>query len=133
LQGVLALGFGGILAAQSFPVPTWAGSFTYSKQWNYTMIGQNPSNGGTTTVPVYLIPVAVNFGGTVLGPSPAIVSNVLASPIFCQPSGPNQCTIDFQSGGHDFGITQYMDAYQRANFWSDDSSNNYHLYWARPL
>ena len=131
---VLASGFGGSLSAQSgpAPVPTWSDSFNYNGQWDYTMIGADPSNGGTTTVPVYLVPVSINIGGTVYGPSTTIVASVLASPLLCQPSGSNQCTIPFYSGGNDFGVTQYLDAFQRANVWAYDSSNNYHLLLGAP-
>jgi hypothetical protein len=96
------------------------------------MVGTNPAGGGSTTVPVYLIPVKVTIGSVVYDPA-VVLNSVLASPIFCTPpQGPNPCTIDFTSGGQDFGVTQYLDAYQRANFWIDDSGNNYHLLLGAP-
>lgn len=34
---------------------------------------------------------------------------------------------DFNFGGTDVGTTQYVDAFQRANFWSQIDRNNYHV------
>jgi hypothetical protein len=42
--------------------------------------------------------------------------------------------VDFNQGGTDVGKTQYGDAYQRANFWSDVMTNtNYHLLFAKAV
>ncbi len=127
----LAIAIFPVLQAYALPqagtLPTWNGSFSYQgTQYSYTMVGTSPTGGGSTAVPVYLIPVKITIGSAVYDPS-AVLDSVLASPIFCTASGSNQCAIDFMSGGHDFGVTQYLDAYQRANFWIDDSNNNYHL------
>ena len=119
--------------AQSLPLPTWTGSFTYQgTQYTYTMVGTDPAGGGTMTIPVYLVPLKITIGSVVYDPA-TVLSSVLSSPIFCTPSGSNQCTIAFTSGGQDFGVTQYLDAYQRANFWVNDSSNNYHLLLGTPV
>ena len=46
------------------------------------------------------------------------VNVMLQSPIFKND--------DFNLGGTDVGTTQYIDAFQRANFWSLIDRNNYH-------
>ena len=45
-----------------------------------------------------------------------VTQNTLASPLF-------NAGIDFVQGGVDLGNTQYIDAYQRGNFWSGVSTN----------
>jgi len=70
---------------QSGTLPTWSGSFIYQgTQYTYTMVGTNPAGGGSTTVPVYLIPVKVTIGSVVYDPA-VVLNSVLASPIFCTP------------------------------------------------
>jgi hypothetical protein len=105
-------------------------------QWNYTMVGTPPADGCSPTcqpIPVWVIPVSIQIsGGSTYNVPSAVLNSVLASPILCTSSGSNQCTIDFTAGGHDFGVTQYLDAYQRANFWIDDSNNNYHILLGAP-
>src|SRR5260370_32616493 len=57
----------------------------------------------------------------VLPNSRSVTQNVAVSPIF-------NAGIDFVQGGTDLGNTQYVDAYQRGNFWSYVSTNtNYHV------
>lgn len=106
-------------------IPLWNGSFTYSSQtYQYTMVGADPATSNTTTtIPVDIIPIEIKF--KTLGhkykfdPKP-IVKTVLNSPIF-------QSGIDFVQGGTDLGTTQYIDAFQRGNFWSSVQTNtNYH-------
>jgi hypothetical protein len=106
---------------------TWSGSFTYqSHQYNYIMVGNNPANGSSSIIQTYLIPVKIvlstgqsfdPFSGGPFSP----VAMTLRSPIFDN-------TTDYVQGGVDIGSTQYVDAYQRANFWSLVQSNlNYHV------
>jgi hypothetical protein len=54
------------------------------------------------------------------------VQNSLDSPLF-------NAGIDFKQGGTDLGNTQYIDAYQRGNFWSSVSANSsYHVLLGTP-
>jgi hypothetical protein len=55
-----------------------------------------------------------------------VVQNTIASPLFV--SG-----IDFVQGGTDLGTTQYVDAFQRGNYWSSVSTNSsYHVLLGTP-
>ena len=114
-----------ILPLQQLPmdavsVPTWSGSFTTDgTSYPFTMVGTDPAAGSVTThVPVELIPVSLEFqgNGCVLQDSRAI-ADIEASPLFT--AAANIRT----------GVTQYLDAVQRANFWSTVStvSPDYHL------
>jgi len=43
-------------------------------------------------------------------------------------------SIDWVQGGTDLGKTQYIDAYDRANFWGSIQTNsNYHLLFSKPI
>lgn len=120
-------------------IPSWNGSFAYKKQtYHYTMVGTNPAkSGATTTIPVYIIPIKMVFGKTngAMAFDPVtkklhghtIVENVINSPIF-------DGSLDFNQGGTDLGTTQYLDAYQRGNFWSSVSTLHptYHVLLGTP-
>jgi hypothetical protein len=99
----------------------------------YTMIGTNPaSTNVTTTVPVYIIPVKLKYGKTngnmifdpklhKLSNGKTVINNIIASPLFAS-------DVDFTQGGTDLGTTQYIDAFQRGNFWSTVAKNSaYHV------
>ncbi len=118
----------------------WNGSFTdlTHKVINYTMVGTNPSTTNTaTTVQVMLVPIKMVYGsrngnmtfdpGThVLSNGRTVVQNTLDSPLFV-------AGIDFVQGGTDLGTTQYIDAFQRGNFWSSVSTNtSYHVLLGTP-
>jgi len=118
---------------------TWAGTFVYQGATNhFTMVGTDPSSTNTTTtVPVFIIPVRLGYKGsngtkTIFDPSThilpngkTVVQNVLDSPIFNN--------LDYVQGGTDVGNTQYIDAYQRGNFWTNVMTNtNYHVLLGTP-
>lgn len=110
------------------PLTTWNGSFVYnSHTYNYNMVGTAPSAGTSTTIPTYLIPVKLSYvtsAGTVsfspahkLTNGQTVMQNTVASPIF-------QSGLDFVQGGTDLGTTQYIDAFQRGNFWGTISTHS---------
>ena len=44
------------------PLTTWNGSFVFQGvTYNYNMVGAAPSTGKSTTIPVFIIPVVLNF------------------------------------------------------------------------
>jgi hypothetical protein len=115
-------------------LPTWNGSFTYGgSTYTYAMVGANPATSNTTTtIPVDIIPVKVVIGGTTYNPAhvlsngQTVTQNTISSPIY-------QSGIDFKSGGQDMGTTQYVDAFQRGNFWSHVQTNTgYHTMLGTP-
>ena len=126
--------------AASFP--TWryqvsspVNGLTYSGY----MVGTSPFNRGarTTTVQAILVPFVISFNNTTTGftatfdPSSApdvgctagqtAMSLVESSPLF-----QNQ---NWTLNGIDVGTTQYIDAYQRANFWQyvQNTGDAYHV------
>jgi hypothetical protein len=124
------------------PVPqvslqTWNGSFNYQgTNYTYNMVGTTPSSNASTTVQVYIIPLKVvitrrrtqtTFDPShVLSNGKTVTNNTVASPIF------NSSTTYIQ-GGVNVGTTQYIDAFQRANFWGTVKNNpNYHLLLGGP-
>ena len=118
----------------------WNGTFTdlTKKKITFTMVGSDPtSTNVTSTIPVYIIPVRLKYPksngnhifdpkNTVLGNGKTVINNIIASPIF----NPG---LDFTQGGTDLGTTQYIDAFQRGNFWSTVATNsNYHVLLGTP-
>ena len=44
------------------PLTTWNGSFVYQGMtYKYNMVGEAPSTGKSTTIPVFIIPVVLTF------------------------------------------------------------------------
>jgi hypothetical protein len=112
---------------------SWNGSFTYNgTNYNYNMVGTAPSTNTSTTITTYIIPVKIvitNRNGTkttfdpshVLSNGNTVTTNTTTSPIF-------DSTTTYVQGGVNVGTTQYVDAYQRANFWGTVSTHtNYHV------
>jgi hypothetical protein len=104
------------------------------------MVGTDPSATNTaTTVQAFIIPVKIVIssrggGQQVFDPMSipsntgglTAVANTVQSPIF-------DSTTTYVQGGTNVGTTQYIDAYQRANFWSSVSKNTgYHLLLGGP-
>ena len=106
------------LPANAVSVPTWSGSFTTGgTAYPFTMVGSDPAAGQATHVPVEIIPLILDFAGNgcVLQDS-GMAADLEASPLFT----PADLGI---------GATQWLDLYQRANFWSTVSTTSpgYHL------
>jgi len=119
------------LAAPATPTIThWTGSLSAGGS-SFTMVGTDPAaNNSPTTITTFLIPVRIVISPTptgifdpahVLPNGRTVIQNTALSPIF-------NSGIDFVQGGVDLGNTQYIDAFQRGNFWSNVSINtNYHV------
>ncbi len=118
----------------------WSGSFTdlTGHHISYVMPGTSPMTTNTsTTVPVYIIPIKMVYGSTngnmtfdpvahILPNGRNIVQNLTSSPLFTS-------DVNFTQGGVNLGTTQYIDAYQRGNFWSSVSTNSgYHVLFGTP-
>src|ERR1700680_2796072 len=119
----------------------WNGSFKDLLGFTvkYTMVGTNPAlSNVTSTIPVYIIPIKMVYGKTngnrtfnpkthVLSNGRTVINNIIASPIF----NPG---VNFTQGGTNLGTTQYIDAFQRGNFWSTVASHtSYHVFLAAPV
>jgi len=121
------------IAPPAASLPSWNGSFTYGgTNYTYNMVGTAPSTKTSTTIPTYIIPVKIvitNRSGSkttfdpshVLSNGNTVTTNTVDSPIF-------DSTTTYTQGGVDVGTTQYIDAFQRANFWGTvKTATNYHL------
>lgn len=100
------------------------------------MMGTSPSSGTSTTVATYIVPIKIVISSRrtkttydpahVLSNGKTVIANTVASPIF-------DATTTYTQGGVDVGTTQYIDAYQWANFWGTvQSQPNYHLLLGGP-
>jgi hypothetical protein len=121
-------------------LPQWNGSFVdhKGKTVNYTMVGTDPAtNNASTTIPVVIIPIRMVYGAangnTVFDPVKAklpngqlLLSNFLRSPLF-------KAKVTYVQGGVNLGTAQYIDAFQRGNFWSFVRTNTqYHVRLGSP-
>jgi hypothetical protein len=116
---------------------TWNGSFSYNgTNYPYNMVGTAPSSDNSTTVTAYIVPVKIvvtrrrtkyTFDPShVLSNGKTVTNNTVASPIF-------DSTTTYDQGGVDVGTTQYIDAFQRANFWGTvQTDKSYHLLLGGP-
>ncbi|HEY6349120.1 MAG TPA: hypothetical protein VI636_06890 [Candidatus Angelobacter sp.] len=110
--------------------------FSSNIPFPFTMVGTDPriAGAGTTNVTVMIIPLRLNYidanGNLVASISPSnigcndnqsVLARVMNSPLF------NPVT--WHEGNVIVGVTQFTDAFQRANFWSSVStvSPNFHV------
>jgi len=124
--------------SSSSPLQTWNGSFVHNgTPYSYNMVGAAPSTNVSVTIPVYIIPVKIvvtnNGKGFTFDPAhllsngDSVTENTLESPLFTH-------SINYKLGAVDVGTTQYIDAYQRANFWGTvQSHTNSHLLLGTPV
>jgi hypothetical protein len=129
------------LAPPGATLRQWNGTFTdiTKRQVNYTMVGTNPATtNASSTIPVYIIPVKMVYGATngnltfdpvstTVSNGLTVVNNLIASPIFKK-------GINFTQGSTNLGTTQYIDAFQRGNFWKYvQTHTGYHVLLGRPV
>ena len=112
-------------------IPMWSSTFNFSgTTYTYKMIGTNPASGSVTTnVPLVIIPLIFKFSnGTVLSATSNVCKDTASAVTRVQNSPLILKTATFKPGGTNVGTTQYIDAFQRANFWGTVSSHpNSHL------
>jgi hypothetical protein len=100
------------------------------------MVGSAPSANTSTTIQAFIIPIKIEIAHKgkkliyapthVLTNGNTVTQNTVDSPIF-------DSTTTYTQGGVDVGTTQYIDAYQRANFWGTVSANpNSHMLLGGP-
>jgi hypothetical protein len=113
----------------------WNATFTdlTNKKHSFTMPGTAPSNTTTSTIfQVLVIPIKMVYGksngnktfdpNVDIGPNGvSVTSDLAASPLFNN--------LKYVQGGTDVGTTQYIDAFQRSNFWYSVHKNGggYHV------
>jgi len=112
-------------------VPIWTNTFVFNGQtFTYHMVGTDPGAGSATSnIPLVIIPLKFHFAdGTNLSATQTVCGDVKNTKYRVKNS-PLIKKVAFSPGGTNVGTTQYMDAFQRANFWSQVStvSPNYHV------
>src|SRR5579872_7385313 len=125
------------IALATAALPTWNGSFSSGGQtFTYNMVGTAPSTNVSTTIQAVIVPIKIVItrrGKTttfdpahVLSNGRTVTQNTVVSPIF-------DATTTYVQGTVNVGKTQYIDAYQRANFWGTvQHDTNYHLLLGGP-
>ncbi|MFY9559043.1 MAG: hypothetical protein WAQ52_02305 [Terriglobales bacterium] len=112
-------------------VPIWQGSFVFNAQtFHFNMVGTDPSLGSmTSNIPIVIVPLKFKFSdGTSLSATQMVCGDVKNTKYRVKNS-PLLKKAAFMPGGTNVGTTQYVDAFQRANFWSivSTTSPNYHV------
>lgn len=110
-------------------VPIWAST---DGAYGYQMVGASPMTAaaGTTTIPTVIVPLVLTFADG--NKSDPTASNTCSSqsPVSLVQSSPIFNNYAFTAGGVSLGSTQFLDAFQRANFWQyagpTGISPNYH-------
>ncbi|HEX5410769.1 MAG TPA: glycosyl hydrolase family 18 protein [Terriglobia bacterium] len=108
-------------------VPTFTRSFTAAgREYQYTVVGKDPGEGGTATIPTVVVPVSLVFDAPADKAAKAVevstaddVEKVVQSPIF-------------QKHAFATGDTQYGDAIQRAQFYKEASARDWHTMLGQP-
>jgi hypothetical protein len=130
-------------AAATSSVPLWNYSGQFSSRsggtFSGTMVGRSPFFHGarTTNINTILVPVKITMQdtGTVFDPTatdPACLPNGSVNPTTLTEQSPILSSANFSGGlsmnGVDEGITQYVDAFQRANFFDlvNPTGDSYH-------
>lgn len=114
-------------ATSNWPAPSgtlreWNGSFTYNGvNYPYVMVGDDPTTNQGAVITTWIVPVKIVLSGgqtfdPLSGGTAGALARTLLSPIFDN-------TTTYVLGGVDVGTTQYIDAFQRANFWSIVQNN----------
>ncbi|SPE44426.1 conserved exported hypothetical protein [Candidatus Sulfotelmatobacter sp. SbA7] len=122
------------------PLTQWTYTFKYNNvTYNDVFVGTNPATTNTTTTIHWgIIPIKFVFGASngnkTFDPTLANEFGTLSADQMIIGSPQFASTVDFVQGGTNVGKTQYGDAYQRANFWTDVMTNtNYHLLFAKAV
>jgi hypothetical protein len=109
-----------------FSVPHFSGSFAWQgNAYPYTMVGSNPQSGGTTEVPVQIVPISMFFeefadesgAPLVLDPT-TVLPRVQSSP-------------NFHKAQYLTGLTQFADAVQLAQF-NRSAGQDWHTLLGQP-
>jgi hypothetical protein len=135
LKGVSDIEVEGAVAAGT-TIQLWTYSVSSSRNGNnYSgyMVGASPLSapGSTTSIPTQIVPLIIEMpDGGIFDPT---ALDFCASPL----GGPSDLTLIQQSpillshaytmNGANVGVTQYVDAFQRANFWSLIGGQAYHV------
>jgi hypothetical protein len=116
-------------------IPFWDYSITSplnGQVYSGMMVGRSPFYHGarTTNITTVIIPLILQFSnGMVFDPTAAdSTCSPAGTPVHLTQNSPIFTPLDITMGGEDMGITQYLDAFQRGNFWSNVSvtGNRYH-------
>jgi hypothetical protein len=117
-------------SAAATTIPMWSYSVNSTRDSaNHTgvMVGRSPFFHGAreTDIPIFIVPLKVNMpDGGVFDPGvadPTCLSSKVPTTVF-QNSPLFQQVTDYFMNGSDIGTAQYIDAFQRANFFNENVS-----------
>ncbi len=116
-------------------IPLWNYKVTSplnGQVYSGAMVGRSPFFHGarTTNVPAIIVPLIIKFSnGTVFDPTATDnTCSPAGTPLSLTQNSPLYVPLDISMGGVDMGTAQYVDAFQRGNFWTNVSvtEDRYH-------
>jgi hypothetical protein len=119
----------------STTIPLWDYSVTSpldDQVYSGVMVGRSPFFNGarTTNIQAFVVPLIIKFSaGTVFDPTTTDhTCSPAGTPANLTQNSPLYVPLDIKMGSVDIGTGQYLDAFQRGNFWTDVSvtRNRYH-------
>ena len=92
------------------------------------MVGDDPfTTSGSVNIPTELVPIILNIGGTLMDPTVPdthCLGGLVPDTVIQQ--SPMFSSASFAFGGTNVGTTQYIDAFQRANFFGVENPGTFH-------
>jgi hypothetical protein len=118
------------------PPPLWIHSAMASRDGHVyagLSIGSSPyTDLKTTKIPVVVVPLVVTVGGVTLDPTAMVANSCVRpdwngkTPVQVLLQSPIFTATDWTMNGENIGSAQYLDAFQRAQYWSLVQGSNYH-------
>ncbi len=116
-------------------MPHWTSSFeSGGSQYAFSVIGTNPSQGGTTTIQTVIVPYRLVMpDGGIFDASTDLIDGV--TPVAGVVNSPLFKSVPWSAGNTSLGVTQWGDAVMRANFWSliHGDRSDYHVLLSQPV
>lgn len=113
-------------------LPLWTAQVKFdNKTYPFTMVGETPlgKNAGTTRVKLVIVPLRFVFNNGTLDATKALPNCSPAGATTMIAQSPLFKNVPFKSGNINIGNSQFIDLFQRQNFWGYIAKNNprYHL------
>ena len=119
---------------QGLAMPHWTSTFTSEGvTYPFTVIGSDPSQGTSTTIPTVIVPYRLIFSdGGVFDATTDLIDGV--TPLAGIVNSPIFKSVPWSAGPTELGTTQFGDAMMRANFWSliPGNRSGYHVLLSAP-
>jgi hypothetical protein len=112
-------------------LPSWSASVTYDKTYNFTMLGETVlgKKATTTKITTVIVPLIFKFNNVTFDATKPFTNCSPAGAATMVAQSPLYQKVSYSPGGANVGKSQFIDLFQRENFWGYVQKNNpkYHL------